>query len=170
MPLTPLAIESIIKRLNRSSNRLLRSCDYRDHKECTEFQKKHDMKGWEIFYLPEKYYYNQVLEKIMPDDVVFDVGAGDLRFDLILSNRCKKVYAVEINPTILYRALRIIGYDLPRNLMPICGNAFDWPELPHDVTIIVCLMKHRQTVFPGAWMGTPSIYADDEGLVFYGRK
>ena len=150
--------EEIIKRLDGSFSRMLKKVDYSDHKECTAFQHEHGMKGWEIFYVPEDMFYDPCLEKLSRDDVVFDVGAGDMRFDLIMAEKVRKVYAVEINPTITARALNIIGYGLPPNLIAVCGNAFEM-ELPSDVTVVTCLMIHRQHEFPEQWKRCRIIYA-----------
>lgn len=155
----------IISRLNRSFKRKIERCDYSDHKECLSFQVEHGLKGYEIFFFPEELNYNPCLELLSKDDVVFDVGAGDLRFDLIMAEMVKKVYAIEINPTIVSSALRIIGYDLPENLTVICGNGFDWNILPKDVTAVTCLMIHRQHEFPIEWQNNHRIiYADHEGI------
>ncbi|MEM2996702.1 MAG: class I SAM-dependent methyltransferase, partial [Candidatus Bathyarchaeia archaeon] len=94
-------------------------------------------------------FYPFVLENLDPDDVVLDLGAGDLRLDILMAERVKKVYAVEVNPILLGRALQIIGYDLPRNLIVICANLFD-VEIPKDATVVVILMRHctrREEIF-----------------------
>lgn len=142
--------KDIIFRLDKSFKRLLERYDHSDHKECTAFQKEHGMEGWEIFFMPEEMYYQDCLSKLSPDDVVFDVGAGDLRFDLVMSRMCRRVYAVEITPQLVSSALRIIGWDMPANLTVICGNAFEM-ELPGDVTTVTCLMIHRKHEFPESW-------------------
>lgn len=134
-----------------------------------KFQKSRGMEGWEIFIVPESMFYEEVLSMISPDDVVFDVGAGDLRFDIMLSERVKKVYAVEINPGFLGGALNIIGYDMPRNVVAICGNAFEM-ELPGDVTVVTCLIIHRQHEFPESWKRCRIIYATHDGVKECGRK
>lgn len=142
--------KEIIRRLDRSFTRRLKRADYSDHKACTAFQHRHGMKGYEIFFFPEEPNYKSCLEQLSKDDVVFDVGAGDLRFDLMMADKVKKVYAVEINPNVMAPALHIIGYDLPGNLIPICADAFEM-GLPRDVTVITCLMIHRKHEFPELW-------------------
>lgn len=132
-------------------------------RKCREFQRARGMKGWEIFIVPESMFYEEVLAMISEDDVVFDVGAGDLRFDLMLSEKVKKVYAVEINPEFLGGALKIIGYDMPLNIVVICGNAFEM-EIPGDVTVVTCLMIHRQHDFPEQWKRCRIIYATHYGV------
>lgn len=159
----------IIKRLDRSFRRMLKRPDYRDHKKCMSFQHEHGMKGWEVFFVPEDMYYGSCLDRLNRNDVVFDVGAGDMRFDLIMAETVRKVYAVEINPTTIARALRIIGYDLPANVVAICGNAFEM-ELPSDVTAVTCLMIHRQHEFPEQWKRCRIIYATHEGVKEYGTE
>ena len=161
--------EEIIKRLERSFRRMLKNVNYSDHKECSSFQHEHGMKGWEIFYVPEDMFYDPCLEKLSRDDVVFDVGAGDMRFDLIMAGTVRKVYAVEINPTITARALNIIGYGLPTNVIAMCGNAFEM-ELPGDVTAVTCLMIHRQHEFPESWKRCRIIYAMHDGVKECGKE
>lgn len=142
--------KGIISRLERSFTRRVQRLDYSDHKACTAFQHRHGMKGYEIWFHPETENYADCLEQLSRNDVVFDVGAGDLRFDLIMAEKVRRVYAVEIDPNIIAPALHIIGYDLPRNLIPICADAFEM-ELPGDVTVVSCLMIHRQHAFPEQW-------------------
>lgn len=154
----------LVKRLEDDFTDFLKSADYKDAKGCFDFQRKHGMKGMEIFFCPEKDYYNSVLERLEPSDVVFDAGAGDLRFSIMMSRVAEKVYACEINPLILSRALKVIGYDLPANLIPICGNAWKYP-LPPDVTAITCLMIHRKHIFPRAWDGKKVIYTNKNGAI-----
>lgn len=161
--------EEIIKRLDRSFRRMLKKANYSDHKECMSFQHEHGMKGWEIFYVPEEMFYDACLEKLSRDDVVFDVGAGDMRFDLIMSEKVRKVYAVEINPKITARALNIIRYGMPTNMIAICGNAFEM-ELPRDVTVVTCLMIHRQHEFPEQWKRCRIIYAMHDGVKECGKE
>ncbi|MDP2217170.1 MAG: hypothetical protein Q8J68_07795 [Methanolobus sp.] len=156
--------KEIIRRLDRSFTRRLKRADYSDHEACTAFQHRHGMKGWEIFFMPEEMNYDDCLSKLSPDDVVFDVGAGDLRFDLMMAEKVKKVYAVEINPNIIAPALHIIGYDLPVNLIPICADAFKM-ELPRDVTVVTCLMIHREQDFTESWKKCRTIYARKDGVV-----
>ena len=127
------------------------------------FLKERGLRGGETFFVPEEWFYDEVLKRLEPDDVVFDVGAGDLRFDLIMARKVRKVYAVEVNPTILSKALRIIRYELPRNLIPICANALDIP-LPQDVTAITILMIQRTWEIPKQWLGKKIIYTTKEGV------
>lgn len=153
------------KTIARLKRRYSRLCNRRprDVQKCYEFQKSRGMEGWEIFVVPESMFYREVLAMLSLDDVVFDVGAGDLRFDIMLSEKVKKVYAVEINPVLLGGSLKTVGYDLPLNVVPICGNAFEM-ELPRDVTVITCLMIHRQHVFPQHWKRCRIIYAGHDGV------
>lgn len=142
--------KEIIRRLDRSFTRRVKRHDCSDFEACTAFQHKHGMKGWEIFFMPEECNYESCMAQLSKDDVVFDVGAGDLRFDLMMAEKVRKVYAVEINPSVIAPALHIIGYDLPGNLIPICADAFEM-ELPKDVTVVTCLMIHRKHQFPESW-------------------
>jgi len=157
-------IENVFIRLEKEYKRMIEEEDTPEQiHRSIEFQKSRGMQGWECFFVPERWFYSDVLRLLRPDDVVFDVGAGDLRFDLLMARKVKKVYAVEINPVILGRALKTIGYDLPRNVIAICGNAFEM-ELPSDVTVITCLMIHREHDFPESWRNRRIIYTRHEGV------
>ena len=114
------------------------------------WQKRIGLEGWEVFFCPETDNYRFVIENIEPQEVIYDVGAGDLRLDLVLSQRCKKVYAVEINPMIIGKSIELIGYDMPKNLISICADALKFP-LPKDVTTIVVLVRHLIHPLPEEW-------------------
>jgi len=91
-----------------------------------------------VMLVPQEENYKEAFKKLRDNDVLMDMGAGDLRFALRASALCKKVYAVEMNTKTLTRALNIIGYGIPRNLIVICA---DWRDvkIPEDVTVIMCL-------------------------------
>lgn len=158
------SVSQIIEQLERMYKKLIETySDLEELEISQEFQRKHGIKGWEFWFVPEDWYYEKVLDLLSPEDVVFDVGAGDLRFALLASQKVKKVYAVEVNPLILGYALNIIGLDLPTNLIVICANAWKL-ELPSDVTAITCLMIHRQHDFPESWKHKRIIYTTHKGV------
>ena len=106
------------------------------------FAARHGLTDWEGWFSPyDDEVYDEVLKHVAEDDVVLDVGAGDLRLALRLAERARRVYAVEVNPKVLGSALEAISWDLPRNLVAICANALDIP-FPSDVTVAVLLMRH----------------------------
>jgi SAM-dependent methyltransferase len=80
--------------------------------------------------------YTAVLDHVTPQDVVLDIGAGDLYLARRLAARAHKVYAIEIQP-----ALLAAGANCPPNLRPICADARREP-FPRDVTTAVLLMRH----------------------------
>lgn len=152
-------LDELINKLEIARKRQIRKFPTEGEMEkCEEFQRRHNMRGNEIFSCPETQYYGLVLDELNENDVVFDVGAGNLVFDLIMLEKVKKVYAVEVNPTIISDALDIIGYDLPKELVVICANAFDL-AIPNDVTKIVSLFIHNQGEFPEDWWMYPIIDA-----------
>lgn len=109
-----------------------------------EFAARHGLSDWEGWFSPyDEETYERVLNAIGGEDVVLDIGAGDLRLALRLAGRAKRVYAVEVNPKVVGPALEAIGWDLPRNLVVICANALDIP-FPSEVTVAVLLMRHCQ--------------------------
>jgi len=84
--------------------------------------------------------YRAVLEFLRPEDVALDIGAGDLRFSRQMAQTVRKVYAIEINDSVLHRGLDTSN-PLPDTLIPVHADArtFDFPA---DVTVGVLLMRH----------------------------
>ena len=66
--------------------------------------------------------YQCILSKLRKKDVLMDMGAGDLRLALKATEKCQKVYAVELCPYTVYRSLQIIGYSMPPNLIVTCAD------------------------------------------------
>lgn len=136
-----------------------------------KFCEEHDIKGWEGWFLPESYLYPKVLANIEPNDVILDIGAGNFALSLLMAKKARKVYAIEVNPLVVKRALEIIGLDLPRNLILICGNALEFP-IPKDVNTLVILMRHFQHEIPEEWLLVPKIISNIGGTfaVWRGSK
>jgi SAM-dependent methyltransferase len=133
-------MEATIRRLKEQTE--ARRSQFRD--DFPRFADRHGLGDWEGWFSPySDAVYNAVLSHIAPEDVVLDIGAGDLRLALQAAERTQKVYAVEVNPLLVAQALAIIGLDLPRNLHVICSNALDL-QIPMDVTVAVLLMRHCQ--------------------------
>lgn len=106
------------------------------------FAEQHELSDWEGWFSPyDEAIYQAVLSHIGSEDVVLDIGAGDLRLGLRMAEWAERVYAVEVNPLLLAQALDIIGLDLPRNLHVICANALDL-SIPAGVSVAVLLMRH----------------------------
>jgi hypothetical protein len=78
--------------------------------------------------------YRAALQHIRPDDVVLDIGAGDLRFARQVARRAKMVVAIE-------RRADLLTGDIPPNLVVLCGDARCIP-FPAGVTLGVLLMRH----------------------------
>ena len=92
---------------------------------------------WAPYDLPT---YQAVLEQLQPDDVVLDIGAGDLRLARQMAGIVRKVYSIEINPEVLAQGLEK-DEPLPGNLITICGDA-QTMDFPSEVKIGVLLMRH----------------------------
>ncbi len=108
------------------------------------FAARHELTDWEGWFSPyDEETYDLVLQNIGQDDVVMEIGAGDLRLALRLAERARRVYAVEVNPILVSAALQAIGFHLPRSLLVICANALDI-AFPNDITMAVLLMRHCQ--------------------------
>lgn len=106
------------------------------------FARLHGLEDWEGWFSPyDEEIYRTVLAWVGEDDVVLEIGAGDLRLSLQLAEKVRLVYAVEVNPLLLASSLEEIGFELPRNLFVICANALDFP-VPPEITVAVLLMRH----------------------------
>jgi len=85
---------------------------------------------WEAMFAPyDQSTYQAVIDHLRPDDVILDIGAGDLRLDRRMARIVQKVYAVEINPRALDQAMTL-SEPLPASLVPICADArvMDFPS------------------------------------------
>lgn len=79
--------------------------------------------------------YGPALEAIRAEDVVLDIGAGDLRFAVRAAARAKRVIALE-------RQAELIGPGpWPANLAIVTADALMWP-FPNGITVGVLLMRH----------------------------
>ncbi len=106
------------------------------------FARLHGLEDWEGWFSPyDEEVYSRVLAWVGDEDVVLEIGAGDLRLSLRLAERTRRVYAVEVNPVLVALALEDVAFELPRNLFVICANALDFP-VPPEVTVAVLLMRH----------------------------
>jgi SAM-dependent methyltransferase len=81
-----------------------------------------------------------VIEQLLPNDVVLDIGAGDLRLARQMAGITRKVYSIEINPEVLAQGLEK-DESLPGNLITICGDA-QTMDFASGVTVGVLLMRH----------------------------
>jgi len=98
---------------------------------------------WEAAFAPyDDETYQFVIERIARQDVVLDIGAGDLRLARRLAEIAQYVYAVEKNAAVLppLRADRREAGS-PEKLSVIHDDAFTW-KYPSDVTVAILLMRH----------------------------
>lgn len=94
---------------------------------------------WEQMWAPyDESTYQQVLSWLRQDDVVLDIGAGDLRLARRMAVKTRYVYAVELN-----RSLLVNRAQAPGNLTVIWGDAYRLP-FPTGITAAVLLMRHCQ--------------------------
>jgi hypothetical protein len=92
---------------------------------------------WEAAWSPyDNRTYGAVLEAIGPDDVVLEIGAGDLRLAVLLARRAVHVEAWEIRPELLPEPA-----SLPPNLKVLIADA-RCSEVPVGTTVAVLLMRH----------------------------
>jgi ribosomal RNA adenine dimethylase len=94
---------------------------------------------WENCWAPyDETTYGPALSFIGPDDIVVDIGAGDLRFARRAARRARHVFAIERNPALLSRVPRVT-----RRLTVMCADALK-AAIPRSVTVAVLLMRHCQ--------------------------
>lgn len=106
------------------------------------FAARRGLTPWEVWYAPyDEAVYAFVLERLEADDVVLDIGAGDFRLAMAAAGKVRKVYAVEVHPSLVADFLGREGNRLPANLQVVCGNALDFP-IPPDVTTGILLVRH----------------------------
>jgi len=133
-------MESVFRRLEEETE--ARRCQFREG--FAAFARLHDLADWEGWFSPyDDETHSAVLGHVAPDDVVLEIGAGDLRLALRMAERVRRVYAIEVNPLVVGPALETIGFHLPCNLQVVCANALDVP-VPPGVSVGVLLMRHCQ--------------------------
>jgi hypothetical protein len=97
--------------------------------------------AWEAMYAPyDQSTYQSVLQLLKPEDIVLDIGAGDLRLSRQTALITQKVYAIEINAFVLDKGLTPRD-GLPANLIPIHADARA-VDFPIDITVGILLMRH----------------------------
>lgn len=97
--------------------------------------------AWEAIHAPyDQPTYQAVLDQLGPQDVILDIGAGDLQLARQMAKIVQKVYAVEMNARVLNQ-VNNSHHGLPAKLIPICADARAL-DFPSDVTAGVLLMRH----------------------------
>jgi hypothetical protein len=100
---------------------------------------------WEWLWAPhDEGTYQQVMDWVNAEDIVLDIGAGDLRLARRLTEKARHVYAIEVN-----RALdAMVTQPLPKdNLTVIWNDAYRVP-FPAGITAAVLLLRHCQGFLP----------------------
>lgn len=132
----------------------------------TEYYQRSNTTMISAMYIPHENQYSEVLALVEKDDVVIDMGSGDFRFPLLLSEKVKKVYALELNPELVSKALDIIGYHIPTNLIVICTDWFHFP-IPYDVNVIICLCNSPK--IPDFWYMYKLIVGTTQEIKMWGK-
>ncbi len=98
--------------------------------------------AWERSWAPyDPPTYRAVLDLIRPEDVVLEIGAGDLRLAKLIARAARRVYAIEMQPALLEQAASPGQAPLPGGLQVICADALAFP-FPPGITTAVLLMRH----------------------------
>jgi len=96
---------------------------------------------WEFQWAPyDQPTYQFVLDQLSSNDIILDIGAGDLRLARKMADIASNVYALEINASVLDEGLASFS-PLPACLIPICSDARTF-DFPHGTTVGVLLMRH----------------------------
>jgi hypothetical protein len=96
---------------------------------------------WEAMCAPyDQSTYQAVLALLQPQDIVLDIGAGDLQFSRRMAQITSKVYAVEVNALVLQQGLDS-SIARPDNLIPILADARKL-DFPTGISVGVLLMRH----------------------------
>lgn len=100
-----------------------------------------DPDDWELRWAPyDTATYQAVLEQLHPNDIVLEIGAGDLRLARKMAGITRKVYAIEINATVINQGLQTDEAQ-PENLIAYQADALS-VIFPPGVTVGVLLMRH----------------------------
>lgn len=92
---------------------------------------------WEARWAPyDEPTYRAALSYVRPDDVVLDIGAGDLRLARRMAGLARRVYAIDMQPGLLAGRA-----PLPPNLTVFCADARRVPW-PGGITLGILLMRH----------------------------
>ena len=95
---------------------------------------------WEGCWAPyDSSTYQSVLQSIDSDDILLDIGAGDLRLARRAATLARKVYAIELQQDLIDKA--ILKEPLPENLEVIQGDA-RLLSFPEGLTCGILLMRH----------------------------
>jgi len=96
---------------------------------------------WEAIYAPyDQSTYQAVLALLKPQDIVLDIGAGDLQFSRRMAQMTSKVYAVEVNAVVMQQGLDSSAARTD-NLIPILADARTL-DFPIGISVGVLLMRH----------------------------
>jgi len=95
---------------------------------------------WEAVWAPyDEDTYLAVLAQIAPEDIVVEIGAGDLRLARRMAAQCERVIAIEIQQHLFADMINI--EEFCGNLSVVCGDARQ-VQFPTDATVGVMLMRH----------------------------
>lgn len=96
---------------------------------------------WEALWAPyPEEIYREVLSALEPQDIVLEIGAGDLRLAVQIAAKVRHVYALEIQSFLIETALSN-GQSLPPRLSLIQADARTYP-FPAGITTAILLMRH----------------------------
>jgi hypothetical protein len=94
--------------------------------------------AWEMVWAPyDAPTYQAVLDYLRPEDVVLEIGAGDLRLSRLMAQVARQVYTIEIQPQLFESQPQ----SLPENIVELQGDACTL-FFPAGISVGVLLMRH----------------------------
>lgn len=94
---------------------------------------------WERLWAPyDEGTYQQVMDWVTTEDIILDIGAGDLRLTRRLAGKVRHVYAIERNLALATAAAQVLP---AANLTVIWDDAYRVP-FPAGLTVAILLMRH----------------------------
>jgi len=113
-----------------------------------------DENAWEQVWAPyPQETYQAVLKEIKRNDIVLEIGAGDLRLARQIASIAQKVYAIELREGLVLESVRkwhkntkqTFALGAKDNIEIIIGDASNIP-FPQDITVGVLLMRYCQHI------------------------
>jgi hypothetical protein len=97
---------------------------------------------WEMLWSPyDEVIYHSVLNQITAQDIVLEIGAGDLRLARRAARIARQVVAIEIQEAVIQRAYQGESKPIPENLVVQTGDARNLP-FPRGTSVCILLMRH----------------------------
>lgn len=100
-----------------------------------------DDTDWEALWAPyPDSLYQEVLSHLQPEDIVLDIGAGDMRLAVQMARLTRHVYALEVQASLIEYARAQNFHKLPH--LTLLHQDARTASFPTGITTAVLLMRH----------------------------